>query len=250
MEGLEPTECIGAMKVMDTKKYIIAHNTPEMANEIIDGHERNGLIAVSSALTAGAGPAIISAYGSYTTWFVGTSFAASLSTVSVSSISASLASQFTLRGMFQSSLAERVVNSSTNFFGQVASTNYGRDENINYAQPLAAFIIGNSLLENITESTFYLNSNGNFGVNSLQEGTNSFYSNIFGDLLSKKFDALVKPINDFSKGLKSAIDIYGGTGIEIMESKFSDIILEPLNEQFNTSESIKNMNNGMKQLKD
>lgn len=60
-----------------------------------------------------------------------------------------------------------------------------------------------------------------------------------GDLLNEKFQGITKPIYDFSKAFKPAMDIFGGTGIEIMEFIFSEGFVPPTNEKINPKKNTK-----------
>ena len=175
-----------------------------------------------------------------------------MSTGTGASILANLESQYTLKGLFQASFYDRTINASTNFFGQVGSNNF-KFEKINYFQPVAAFFINNKLVENAMESSIFYgkkeDESWGFKSNSFNEFSESFYGNLFGDMLSSKFESLTKPVYDFSKILKPTIDAAAGTVIETMETKFSENVVVPFNEKFSSSESMKNMNKSKNKLK-
>jgi RHS repeat-associated protein len=178
---------------------------PQHMNDEKAGREKAGVVSAAMVGAVFAGIELGAAYGTYTTWFGTTSFSAYLTTGTGATIFASLESQYTLSGIFQSSLGARSVNSSTNFFGQVASKNFEFDQ-VNYFQPFAAFIFNNGVIENSMESgIFYgVRPDGTLGfkMNDYNEFSESFGGNLFGNFLSKKLGTITEPIYDFSKVFK------------------------------------------------
>jgi RHS repeat-associated protein len=229
LEGLEPTECIGAMKVMETKKYILANNTPQKAKEMIDGYERNALISVGGALTAGAGPAIYSgigsAYGAYTTWFAGTSFSAYLSTGTGASVFAYVESAYTAKGFWEANAGLAAVNASTNLAGQIAYNDFKIDENINWAQPIFAGIVKNPFYSNFGESFFNLKFGEDPSINYFDSNfASTFGSNIIGSYFGNKLE--VESIG--YKPVEYSLNTFTGSVVETVENKVGTEIKETI----------------------
>jgi RHS repeat-associated protein len=250
LEGLESTSDMQMEMKLTTDKLISGEMTRD---QFVEKNLRESVATVLAIPLALGAAEIGPAYGAYTSWFGTTSLSTwfSTSTVGVSTF-AYMESHYTLTGIFQASIYDRSINASTNFFGQLGTNGFQFDK-VNYVQPVAAFLIGNELFENAAESAFSFSTNdkGEWGwsVSTSNDFSASFNGNLFGSLISSKFESIVEPVYDFSKIFKPTIDAASGTIIETLESKFGDNVIKPYNDQFNPEESLKNLNNSLKKSK-
>lgn len=170
---------------------------------------------VAAALTA---PEIAAGYGTYTTWFAGTSFSSWLSTGTGAAVFSYLESAYTLKGLVTMSGTERGVSAGANLVGQFVYNDFKIDNKINWAQPIIAGLTKNPFWGNTGQSFVDLNYNSNLGSGFKAFGDSKFNffdsnffttfgSNLFGSALGDGLELkglTYKPIeNILNFGTKS-----------------------------------------------
>ncbi|WP_317044846.1 RHS repeat-associated core domain-containing protein, partial [Flavobacterium columnare] len=187
--------------------------------------------------TFGTGGAVLSApfassvYGTYCTWFSGTSFSAYLSTGSGATIFAYLENAYTAKGLLPTFTTTGMIAGTTNLTGQLAYNDFKFDENINWSQPLFAGLMRNPFYSNFGESYFNLNygyENSRSTEKTLNWSFNTFdnkffstfSSNLIGDYFGNKLE--VDGIG--YKPAEYSLNIFSGSAVETAENKVGDVI--------------------------
>ncbi len=147
-----------------------------------------------------------------------------------------MAANFTYRGIVQRGLYERGISAFTNLTGQIMTNNGRIDKNINWAQPISAFIFTGAI-SNFGESAFkfnidFRNSNFKFSTSSFSEFSSSFTTNYYGGKLGDRFDNFSSSINGSAQFVKPIKDILSGTLIESFENISQKPIQDGLDKVF------------------
>ncbi|MDO6818996.1 hypothetical protein [Zobellia sp. 1_MG-2023] len=124
-----------------------------------------------------------------------------------------VSSTMTINGVLETNAYLGGVNAATNLVGQFVVNDFKFDKEINLMQPVFAGAT-RGLVSNLGESYFQLNYDSvdgfTFGPSLKSDFYGTFFSNLLAGKASDKFNALVKPINEFSPVFKTSFDIYGG----------------------------------------
>jgi hypothetical protein len=229
LEGLEEA---GSLELY-TRRREIARET----GKISDGEYHNQTLAAGAAGAAGGlvavsaffAPEVAAAYGTYCTWFSGTTFSAYLSTGTGATLFAYLENAYTLRGLVQTNFGVGAVAATANLGGQITYNGGKIDENINWTQPIFAGMVKNPFWSNFAESIL----NVNYGYTdkfSAEKTLNitgnyfdkNFFSTFASNLIGSEIGSKVEVQGTGYKPAENVINIFSGTLVETAENKIGN----------------------------
>jgi RHS repeat-associated protein len=223
LEGLEEA---GSLELY-TRRREIARET----GKISDGEYHNQTLAAGAAGAAGGlvavsaffAPEVAAAYGTYCTWFSGTTFSAYLSTGTGATLFAYLENAYTLRGLVQTNVGVGAFSATANLGGQMTYNGGKIDENINWAQPLFAGLIKNPFYSNFLESFVNIRDGEKISMNIFDK---NFFSTFASNLIGSKIGSKVEVQDIGYKPAENVLNVLSGTLVETAENKIETEMLK------------------------